>query len=66
MSQLKRKEFMFTFEEGGWDTVWSNSKQGAIKVALLKYRDSKDLNPMPQSFCIATENGLKTAMLNFW
>ena len=36
MKQLKLKQYMFTFEEGGWNTVWAknptrNQKTGSSK-----------------------------------
>ena len=58
MSELKNKQYMFTFEGGGWNTVWAKTKRGAIKAALKEYKDSDTLNPIPTSFHKATEEGL--------
>ena len=33
MKQLKLKQYMFTFEGGGWNTVWAKTLKGAIKAA---------------------------------
>ena len=29
MKQLELKQYMFTFEEGGWNTVWGKTLRGA-------------------------------------
>ena len=39
------KEYVFNFEEGGWNTVMSRTKRGAKKKALSEYAYSKTLNP---------------------
>ena len=33
------KEYIFTFEEGGWNTVWAKSLPGARKAAVAEYKD---------------------------
>ena len=66
MSELKNKQYMFTFEGGGWNTVWAKTKRGAIKAALKEYKDSDTLNPIPTSFHKATEEGLRNAMSLFY
>ena len=35
----KLKQYMFTFEEGGWNTVWAKSLPGARKQAIAEYKD---------------------------
>ena len=66
MAELKIKQYMFTFEGGGWNTVWAKTKRGAIKAAMAEYKDSPTLNPIPSSFHVATEEGLRRAMSLFW
>ncbi len=66
MAELKLKEYMFTFESGGWNTVWAKTKRGAIKVAMVEYKDYPNLNPIPSSFHVATERGLARAMSLFY
>ena len=66
MKSIKLKEYMFTFEEGGWNTVWAKTKRGAIKSAAEEYKDSKGLTPRPQSFHIATDKGLERALSLFY
>jgi len=66
MKELKPKEWMFTFEEGGWNTVWAKTRRGAVKQAAEEYKDSEGLTPRPGSFRVATEDGLERAMSLFW
>jgi hypothetical protein len=66
MAEFKNKEYMFTFEGGGWNTVWAKTKRGAIKKALEEYKDSDSLNPRTDSFVLATEEGLEVAMSTFY
>ena len=61
--QLNLKQYMFTFEGGGWNTVFAKSKPGAINAAMAEY---KDLVPVPNSFHVATEAGLKSALSLFY
>lgn len=66
MAGLKNKQYMFTFEGGGWNTVWAKTKRGAVKAALQKYKDSDNLNPRIDSFHVATGEGLRAAMSLFY
>ena len=66
MKQLKLKQYMFTFESGGWNTVWAKTLKGAIKQAELDWKDSPTLNPIPSSVHLATEEGLQNAMSLFY
>ena len=66
MAELKNKMFMFTFEGGGWNTVWAKTRKGAVKAALKEYKDSPNLNPIPSSVHLATEQGLQNAMSLFY
>tara|TARA_R110001632_G_C11215599_1_gene404879 strand:+ start:288 stop:773 length:486 start_codon:yes stop_codon:yes gene_type:complete len=63
--QLLLKKYMFTFDGGGWNTVWAKTKRGAIKAANLEYKNDDSLTPLPNSFHIATEAGEKAAMSLF-
>jgi len=62
---LVEKQYMFSFEGGGWNTVWAKTKRGAIRTALKEYKDSEGLNPIPSSFHLATEESLAGAMSLF-
>ena len=60
------KQYMFTFEEGGWNTVWAKSLPGARKAAIVEYKDSPTLNPRLDSVHLATKSGLESAMSTFY
>jgi hypothetical protein len=56
---------MFSFEGGGWNTVWAKTLPGAKRQALLEYKDS-DLNVKLDSVHLATKKGLDSAMSLFY
>ena len=62
----KLKQYMFSFEEGGWNVVWAKSLPGARKAAIAEYKDSPTLNPIPTSIHLATKGGLESAMSTFY
>ncbi len=64
--ELKLKQYMFTFEGGGWNTVWAKTLRGAKKLAVKEYNYSDTLNVRLDSVHLATEDGLKTAMSLFY
>jgi hypothetical protein len=64
--KLSKKEYMFKFEEGGWNTVWAKTKNGAIKAALKKYKSSDGLTVRVDSVHEATEMELEIAMNLFY
>lgn len=66
MSTMKLKEFMFTFEGGGWNTVWAKTRKGAVKAALKEYKDSPTLNPIPSSVHQSTPEGMERALALFY
>ena len=66
MRELKLKQYMFTFEGGGWNTVWAKTLRGARKEAVNQYKDSPDLNVRLDSVHLATDEGLEVAMSTFW
>ncbi len=62
----KLKQYMFTFEEGGWNTVWAKSLPGARKQAIAEYKDSPTLNPRISSVHKSTEEGMQRALSLFY
>jgi len=63
---LVRKQYMFTFENGGWNTVWAKTLPGARRAALLEYKDSPTLTVRLDSVRLATKKGLDSAMSLFY
>tara|TARA_B110000305_G_scaffold29824_1_gene28184 strand:- start:110 stop:310 length:201 start_codon:yes stop_codon:yes gene_type:complete len=66
MAEMELKEFMFTFEGGGWNTCWAKTRRSAIKEAVRQYKDSESLNVIESSVHLATKEGLRTAMSSFY
>ena len=66
MKSIQLKQYMFTFEEGGWNTVWAKTLRGAKKLAIQQYKDYPTLNPRVDSVHLATEKGLENAMSLFY
>jgi hypothetical protein len=66
MAELKLKEYMFSFQEGGWNTVWAKTLRGAKRLAVEEYKDSDTLNVRLDSVHLATEKGLQSAMSLFY
>jgi len=64
--ELKLKQYMFTFEGGGWNTVWAKTLKGAKKLAVKEYEYSDTLNVRLDSVHLTTESGLKSAMSLFY
>jgi|TARA_B110000037_G_scaffold217265_1_gene277955 hypothetical protein len=60
------KQYMFTFEEGGWNTVWAKTLPGAKRQAIKEYKDSDTLNVRLDSVHLATKKGLDSAMSLFY
>lgn len=63
---LVRKQYMFSFVGGGWNTVWAKTLPGAKRQALLEYGDDDGLNVELDSVHLATESGLQSAMSLFY
>lgn len=64
--ELKLKQYMFSFQDGGWNTVWAKTLRGAKKLAVQKYKNSDTLNVRLDSVHLATEDGLFNAMSLFY
>ena len=63
---IPMKEYMFTFEGGGWNTVWAKTKRGAIKAALKKYEDSDTLNVITNSVVRSTPETMEHVLSLFY
>lgn len=60
------KEYMFTFEGGGWNTVWAKSLPGAKKAAVAQYSESSTLNVRLNSVHLSTPSGMERACSTFY
>ena len=52
----ERKQYIFSFEGSGWNSVYATSKEEAIETALEEYKHSATLNPIPSSFFLRASN----------
>lgn len=66
MAELKRKQYIYTFVGGGWNTEWAKTKRGAIRQAKDRWKGNDKLIVNEQSFQIATDEMLRSAMSLFW
>ncbi len=66
MKELQQKEYLFTFAEGGWNTVWAKTKRSAVKKAIKKYEYTDKLNPIVDSVRLANKEVLESAMSTFY
>tara|TARA_R100000734_G_scaffold11799_2_gene8774 strand:+ start:486 stop:686 length:201 start_codon:yes stop_codon:yes gene_type:complete len=66
MAELKRKQYIYTFVGGGWNTEWAKTKRGAIRQAKDRWKGNDKLVVNEQSFQIATDEMLRSAMSLFW
>jgi|TARA_R110002110_G_scaffold359620_1_gene569480 hypothetical protein len=66
--EVELKEYIFSFENGGWNTVWAKTKRGAIKAALKEYDNNPEssLSVRVSSVSKATRKGLETACRSFY
>ena len=66
--EVELKEYIFSFEDGGWNTVWAKTKRGAIKAALKEYDNNPEssLSVRVSSVSKATRKGLETACRSFY
>jgi hypothetical protein len=66
MNEVQQREYIFTFEEGGWNTVWASTKQNAIDKAIKEYEYTDKLNPIVDSVRLANKDVLQAAMSTFY
>ena len=64
--EIKRKEYMYNFEEGGWNTVWAKSLPGARKKAALEYKGREMLVPNLSTVALCNDRVLANAMSTFY
>ena len=69
---LKEKEFIFTFENGGWNSVWAKTKKGAEKKMKEKYLNpdgtpkNEHLVPRPGSATTLSDKDYQNLLRSFY
>ncbi len=69
MANLELKEFMFTFEGGGWNTVYGVNKEGAFENAVKTFGNGDNSKYAPlvvKSVSLASAEGIEAAMRLFY
>tara|TARA_B110000003_G_scaffold274586_1_gene314911 strand:+ start:1597 stop:1797 length:201 start_codon:yes stop_codon:yes gene_type:complete len=66
MAEMELKEFMFTFEGGGWNTCWAKTRRGAIKEAVKQYSDNPKLNVVESSVKVADKLSMRRMLSSFY
>jgi len=56
------KEYMITFEKGGWNTCYSTNDEEALAIAKEEYDGE---HTKVESVRVATKSGIKAAMRSF-
>jgi hypothetical protein len=66
--ELPRVEWMFSFEGGGWNSVYAKTKKGAVSIAMKEYKNSERLNPIASTFKRVDKNpeAYKSALSLFY
>lgn len=62
----KRKEWIFNFVGGGWNTIMGVDKEEAINNAKEEWKNSKYLDVDNDSFRISTPEDYKTNLASFY
>jgi|TARA_B100000768_G_scaffold53684_1_gene52181 hypothetical protein len=66
MAEMELKEYMFTFEGGGWNTCWAKTRRGAIKEAVRQYSDNPRLTVIESSVKVADKMSMRRMLSNFY
>ena len=63
-----RKEYMYNFTNGGWNTEFATSADEAYKRAVDRWNGSTTLVPIRSSFVLVEENEeqYKSNLRSFW
>ena len=62
----KEKEYLFGFEEGGWNSIFATNKRKAIRLAKKKYKNDNGLNPDESTFRINNDKEHYNALLGLF
>ena len=62
----KKREFIFNFKGGGWNTVWAKNQKEAIKLALKEYSESPYTQVDVSTVRLASSKMIEAAMSTFY
>lgn len=69
MAELQKKEFLYNFKNGGWNSTFAKTKKGAIAAAKKRWaKESPDLVDKidEKSFRIKTEEDYRNLLSLFY
>jgi len=61
-----KREYMYNFIGGGWNSEWAYTQEEAIEQAQARWGEDKRLQVDIKSFSVATDAALKTALSLFY
>ena len=63
---LQKKEYLYNFIGGGWNSEFAKTKRGAIAQAKKRWADSKGLDIDLTSFRVSTPSDYQNLMSLFY
>lgn len=63
---IEKKEFLYNFVNGGWNSEFAKTRQGAIAQAKKRWKDNKNLIVNEKTFRISTPLDYKLCMSLFY
>jgi hypothetical protein len=61
-----KKEYIYNFIDGGWNSEFAYSLKEAIAQAKLRWGNTEALKVNEKSFRLASESEIKIALSNFY
>jgi hypothetical protein len=66
MTELKKKEYLYNFIGGGWNSEFAKTKKGAIKAAKARWNGDDRLTVDEKSFRISTPSDYQNLLSLFY
>jgi transcription initiation factor IIE alpha subunit len=61
-----KREYMYNFVDGGWNTEYAYTMEEAIEQAKARWVNSPNLQVNPKTFRVTNERELRSAMAMFY
>ena len=65
-TELQKKEYLYNFVGGGWNSEWAKTKRGAIARAKKRWAGEAHLIVDPKSFRISTPRDYQACLSLFY
>lgn len=63
---LEKKEYLYNFASGGWNSEFAKTRRGAIAQAKKRWQDNKNLIVNEKTFRLSTPADYRICMSLFW